>query len=307
MIEAISVYIAGLRHLPDLDVLASIIGSSCGAAGCALTVDGRRHQWGDGPQPWWAQVVDYGGEPQGILGITPDSLGPMPAVAAVLGAPLAAVNLTAQTDRLRREGDAAARDLVDDRWRAAVEMEQERRRLERDLHDGAQHHLVALKMALAVAEHAPTPQRVADLLDRLATSERVLRDTAGGILPITLATDGLAAALTAELAGHDDVALDVTGLRRRHSQVAESAVYFVCLEAVNNAHKHAQGARITVSVWDTRRGIEFAVTDTGEGFVIRGHNPGLHNMTSRIQAAGGTMAVRSSPGVGTSVTGSVPR
>ncbi|MET0136364.1 MAG: ATP-binding protein [Kibdelosporangium sp.] len=306
-IEAISGYFAGLRHLPDLDTLALIVGSSCGATGCALTVDGRRHQWGDGPQPWWEHVVEHGGEPQGTLAITPGSLGPMPAVAAVLGAPLAAVHLTTQTDRLRREGDAAARDLVDDRWRAAVEMEQERRRLERDLHDGAQHHLVALKMAVAVAEHAPTPERVADLLDRLDTAERVLRDTAGGILPITLATDGLAAALTVELAGHDDVALDVTGLRRRHPQVAESAVYFVCLEAVNNAHKHAPGAQITATVRDASNGIEFAVADTGGGFVIRGHNPGLHNMTTRVQAAGGTMTVRSSPGEGTSVTGFVPQ
>ena len=104
-------------------------------------------------EPWLEHVVTFGGEKQGVLAIAPESAGPLTAVAAMLGAPLALVRLTLETDRLRRDGDAAARELVDDRWRAAAEMEQERRGLERDLHDGAQHHLVALRMSLALVEH----------------------------------------------------------------------------------------------------------------------------------------------------------
>jgi signal transduction histidine kinase len=229
-------------------------------------------------------------------------------VAAVLGLPVTVLRLTDETDRLRRTGDAAARQLVDDRWRAVVEMEHERRRLERDLHDGAQHHLVALSMSLALLEHsrAKAPERIAGLLDRLDTTERVLVDTAAGVLPIALASDGLAAALTEELAGHDDVTVDIGGLRRRYPPMVESAVYFVCLEAVNNAHKHAAGARIVVTVRDGSHGLEFAVTDTGPGFTVVATSSGLTNLTTRVAAVGGSIRVRSAPNRGTTVTGHVP-
>lgn len=298
MVEAVAACLG-----PDLspDALAAAIGTAAGATGCALTIAGERHQWGDG-EPWLSQVVTYGGEPQGTLALAPESLGPMPEVAAVLGAPLALLRLSAETDRLRRAGDAAARTLVDDRWRAAAEMEQERRGLERDLHDGAQHHLVALRMALGLAEH--TGGAVDGLLNRLDAAERVLVDTAGGVLPVALVTQGLAAALKAELSAHVD--LDIDGLRRRYPSVVESAVYFVCLEAVNNAHKHAPGARITVSARDSYRGLEFTVTDDGPGFVVSPTGSGLHNLTARATAVGGTAEVTSAPGKGTTVTGFVP-
>ncbi|MFL6118392.1 sensor histidine kinase [Actinophytocola sp.] len=299
VIEAVA---ACLGAEPDPRVLASTIGTAAGATGCALVVAGERYQWGDGG-PWLEQVVTYGGEPQGVLAVTPEAVGPLPAVAAVLGLPLAVIRLTTETDRLRREGDAAARELVDDRWRAAAEMEQERRGLERDLHDGAQHHLVALRMRLALVEH--TGRGVDDLLKRLDTAERVLVDTAGGVLPVALVNGGLAAALKAELASHADVTLDIGGLRRRYPSVVETAVYFVCMEAVNNAHKHARGARITVSARDSYRGLEFEVTDDGPGFVVT-PSSGLRNLTTRAADVGGTAEVVSAPGQGTTVRGVVP-
>jgi signal transduction histidine kinase len=299
VIEAVA---ACLGPAPDPRVLASAIGTAAGATGCALVVAGERYQWGDGGQ-WLEQVVTHGGEPQGVLAIAPESVGPMPGVAAVLGLPLAVIRLTTETDRLRRDGDAAARKLVDDRWRAAAEMEQERRGLERDLHDGAQHHLVALRMRLALVEH--TGRGVDDLLKRLDTAERVLVDTAGGVLPVALVTGGLAAALRAELASHTDVTLDIDGLRRRYPSVVESAVYFVCMEAVNNAHKHAPGAAITLSARDNYRGLEFTVTDDGPGFVVRSSS-GLRNLTTRAADVGGTVEITSAPGKGTRVNGSVP-
>lgn len=298
VIEAVA---ARLTPEPDPRALASVIGQAAGATGCALTVAGERYQWGDG-ETWHEHVVTYGGEPQGVLAVAPAS--PLPGVAAVLGAPLAVVRLTIETDRLRRQGDAAARALVDDRWRAAAEMEQERRGLERDLHDGAQHHLVALRMSLALAEHRGGD--VADLLARLDTAERVLVDTAAGVLPVALVVGGLAAALKAELANHADVVLEIDGLRRRYPAVVESAVYFVCLEAVNNAHKHAPGARITVSARDSYRGLEFTVTDDGPGFVASPASASLHNLATRASAVGGTVEVSSTPGAGTTVSGFVP-
>lgn len=309
VVEAVATYLVRERE-PHPHALAHMIGTAAGASGCALTVADERYQWGDGPGPWLDHAITYDGEQQGVLAVTPESAGPLPGVAAVLGAPLAIIRLEAETDRLRREGDAAARELGDDRWRAAAEMEQERRGLERDLHDGAQHHLVALRTSLALVEHSlangGTREQVTDLLERLDTAERVLVDTAAGVLPVDLVNHGLAAALTAELSSHSDVILDIGELRRRYPAVVESAVYFTCLEAVNNAHKHARGARITVRVRDSYRGLEFAVLDTGPGFDVTTARSGLRNLSARAADVGGTVEVHSGPGRGTEISGFVP-
>jgi signal transduction histidine kinase len=308
--EAITAYLARDGHDPDPHALARVIGETAGATGCALVIGKRRYQWGDSDGPWLEHDIGYGGSVRGVLAVAPESIGPVPAVAAVLGAPVAAIQLTEETDRLRRDGDAVARALVDDRWRAAAEMEQERRGLERDLHDGAQHNLVALRMSLALVEHAISAgtgrERVAGLLAQLEETERVLVDTATGILPGALVADGIAAALRTELARHDNVMLDSAGLCRRYPVPIESAVYFVVLEAVNNARKHAEGARVTVVVRDNYRGLEFTVADDGPGFVMAAPNAGLPNLTARAASVGGVVKVRSAPGAGTTVSGVVP-
>ncbi|MFC4852591.1 sensor histidine kinase [Actinophytocola glycyrrhizae] len=308
--EAITAYLARDGQQPDPRALARVVGEAAGATGCALVVDGRRYQWGVGTGPWLEHEITNGGTVVGTLAVAPESVGALPAVAAVLGAPAAVLALAGETDRLRRDGDAAARALVDDRWRAAAEMEQERRGLERDLHDGAQHHLVALRMSLALAEHAigigAGRERVADLLAQLDRAERVLVDTAAGILPVALVADGLAAALGAELARHGNVTLDTAALRRRYPAPVESAVYFVVLEAVNNAHKHAVGARVTVTVRDSYQGLEFGVTDDGPGFAMAAPGAGLPGLRARAASVGGAVEVRSAPGAGTTVTGVVP-
>ena len=303
--EAITAYLAQDGQEPDPRALARVVGEAAGATGCALVVGGRRFEWGEGG-PWLEHEICHGGAVVGVLAVAPESVGQLPGVAAVLGAPVAVLALAEDTDRRRREGDAAARALVDDRWRAAAEMEQERRGLERDLHDGAQHHLVALRMSLALAEHAPGNTRIADLLAQLEKTERVLVDTAAGILPGALVADGLAAALAAELSRHDNVTLDTASLRRRYPAPVESAVYFVVLEAVNNARKHAPGARVTVSVRDSYQGLEFSVADDGPGFTMAAPGAGLPGFTARAASVGGAVEVRSAPGAGTTVTGVVP-
>jgi signal transduction histidine kinase len=303
--EAISAYLAQDGQEPDPRALARVVGEAAGAAGCALVVGGRRFEWGEGG-PWLEHEISYGGTVVGVLAVAPESVGALPGVATVLGAPVAVLCLAEETDRLRRDGDAAARALVDDRWRAAAEMEQERRGLERDLHDGAQHHLVALRMSLALAEHA-IGGGFADLLTQLDKAEQVLVDTAAGILPGALVAEGLAAALSAELSRHDNVTLDTASLRRRrYPAPVESAVYFVVLEAVNNAHKHAAGARVTVSVRDSYQGLEFSVSDDGPGFAVVVPGAGLPGLTARAASVGGVVEVRSAPGTGTTVTGVVP-
>ena len=303
--EAISAYLARDGQEPDPRALARVVGEAAGAAGCALVVGGRRFEWGEGG-PWLEHEISYGGTVVGVLAVAPESVGSLPGVATVLGAAVAVLCLAEETDRLRRDGDAAARALVDDRWRAAAEMEQERRGLERDLHDGAQHHLVALRMSLALAEHA-IGGGFADLLTQLDKAEQVLVDTAAGILPGALVAEGLAAALSAELSRHDNVTLDTASLRRRrYPAPVESAVYFVVLEAVNNAHKHAAGARVTVSVRDSYQGLEFSVSDDGPGFAVVVPGAGLPGLTARAASVGGVVEVRSAPGTGTTVTGVVP-
>ncbi|GAA2345728.1 hypothetical protein GCM10009854_23250 [Saccharopolyspora halophila] len=308
-VEAVSDLLARARSAPDARSLAEAIGTALGASGCALTVAGERYQWGQGAERWHSRDVEYDGRVQGALAVAPESAGPVESLAEVLGPPLAAVRLAAETDQLRRDGDAAARELVDDRWRATVEMEQERRSLERDLHDGAQHHLVALKMAMALVEHdgSTTAQRIETLQSKLDAAEKALTDTAAGILPIPLSTEGLAAALTAELAEHPDVELDTTGFHRSYPPLVESTMYYACLEAVNNAHKHAPGDSIGVALRDDPRGLEFAVSDDGPGFADAGGNPGLPNLSARMATVGGTIDIRSEPGRGTTITGFVPR
>ncbi|MFI7672374.1 sensor histidine kinase [Actinophytocola sp. NPDC049390] len=304
---ALATYL-GATQEPTPAGLAEVVGTAVGATGCALTVDGARYLWGTDTGPWLEHPITYQGEDVGTLAIAP--AGPVDELAVAVAAPLAMVRLAAETDALRRAGDTAARELIDDRWRAAAEMEAERRGLERDLHDGAQHHLVALRMSLGLLEHAVATggvqERVTDLLARVDNAERVLVNTAAGVLPVALVINGLAAALTTELASHPEVVLDVAGLRRRYPAVVESAVYFVCLEAVNNSRKHAPGARVTVTVRDSYRGLEFTATDNGPGFDVTAAGSGLHNLSARATAVGGTVDVRSAPGHGTRITGFVP-
>ncbi|MBK1787796.1 sensor histidine kinase [Prauserella cavernicola] len=308
--DAITEILARDGQDPDPRELARVVGENAGATGCALVIGQRRFWWGEGDGPWLEHEVTYDGEVRGRLFITPESAGPLPAVALVLGPVVAAFQLADDTDRLRREGDAATRELVDDRWRAAAEMEHQRRSLERDLHDGAQHHLVALRMSLAVAEHALSEgrgrERIADLLAQLENAERVLMDTAAGILPSALVADGLAAALRTQLARYDTVLLDISSLLRRYPAPVESAVYYVVLEAVNNARKHAPGARVMVAVRDSYHGLEFTVADDGPGFEVSAPSDGLPGLATRAGSVGGTVQVRSTPGAGTTVDGSVP-
>ncbi|MER7015234.1 ATP-binding protein [Saccharopolyspora sp. NPDC000359] len=307
--EAVTSYLAQGGRTPDPQALAEVVGTAVGASGCALVVGGHRFQWGRGDS-WSEQEVRHGGTACGTLALAPESLGQLPHLTAVLAAPVAVIQLARETDQLRRAGDASARALIDDRWRAAAEMESERRGLERDLHDGAQHQLVALRMSLALAGHALGTggggEHVDKLLVQLDEAERVLVDTAAGILPEVLATEGLAAALRSELDRHGVVVLDLGELRRRYPTPVESAVYYILLEAVNNARKHAAGAQVTVTAWDSYEGLAFAVSDDGPGFSVAAPHAGLPNLTARAASVGGVVEVRSAPGAGTTVSGVVP-
>jgi signal transduction histidine kinase len=241
---------------------------------------------------------------------------PLADVAAVLGVVVAGAAARTQARLARRRGQDTAARIADARQRAASRMESERYALERDLHDGVQLHLVSLQVAAAVAEHrltspAADEHTLTDALDdlgsRLNRTHQLLVDTAAGVAPGPLRADGLAAALTESFREVRDVTLLIApGARsRRYPPIVESTVYFTCLEAVNNALKHAPGASVTVTVRDTYHGLWFEVADTGPG-LDPAAGPGLAALRARLAAIDATPAVASAPGAGTRVSATIP-
>ena len=215
------------------------------------------------------------------------------------------------TDRLRGHDE----EMRESRARIVVAADEARRLVERDLHDGAQQYLVLLRMKLGLAERAVggDPEKVGAMvreacqdLDQ-ALSE--LRDLAHGIYPAVLESDGLPGAL-AEAAERAAIpaALECGG-GRRYAPELEAAVYFCCLEALQNAAKHAgEGANAKVRLAQGNGALEFEVADDGRGYDADAVGPsaGLQNMADRIGALGGRLRIESRPGVGTKVTGNVP-
>jgi signal transduction histidine kinase len=209
----------------------------------------------------------------------------------------------------------AARQLADARNRIVVAADAERRRIERDLHDGAQQQLVALALRLNTAvdqlEDAPEPTRriVAELGPLVDDAITDIRSLAAGIYPVSLVEFGLGRALR-DLARRAPIGVEVhaDGTERCRPEV-EAAVYFCCSEAIQNAAKHA-GTATAVSVSVRRRhDLHFEVRDDGPGFAPADVSAGggLANMRERIAAVGGTLRVRSSPGDGATVIGDIPR
>ncbi|KQW45180.1 hypothetical protein ASC77_20625 [Nocardioides sp. Root1257] len=200
-----------------------------------------------------------------------------------------------------------AEELRVSRERLVDAHDAERRRLERDIHDGAQQHLVALAVNLRLAGTLATrsPERAATLLaeqeqaavDALETLVRLAR----GIFPPGLEEGGVAGALRAALGADPAVELVATGVRRYPSPV-EATAYFCCLEAVQNVVKHAAASTTRVELIGTPEVLELSVVDDGRGFdsaAVSGS--GLTNMRERVESVGGRLVVVSAPGRGTRV------
>jgi signal transduction histidine kinase len=207
----------------------------------------------------------------------------------------------------------AALELTESRGRIVAAGDAERRRIERDLHDGAQQRLVALRVRLGLAgdlidrNPASARQKIGGLGAEIDNVVDEVRSLAAGIYPPSLAAGGLAEALRS-LARRSPIAasVEIDGTARCRPEV-EAAVYFCCSEALQNAAKHARGAT-TVSIRVRRNGgLRFEVQDDGPGFsplhVRSGH--GLANMRDRIEAVGGNVSIRTAPQEGTSVVGSI--
>jgi signal transduction histidine kinase len=222
--------------------------------------------------------------------------------------------LMLKNERLAAELQQRLDELMVSRQRLVTAQDTERRRIERNLHDGAQQDLVALKLKLAaaqaVAERDPrqTRELLAGLVSDVSTAVETLRELARGIYPPVLADFGLAAALRAQAARSPlPVEVDADGIGRYPLEV-ETAVYFCCLEALQNAVKHAHAGTVAITVRDQGGRLSFTVADDGDGAdpgsARRGS--GIQNMMDRMAALGGSLELAAGPGGGTIVTGQLP-
>ena len=212
---------------------------------------------------------------------------------------------------LRRQ----AAELQASRARIVAAADSERRRIERNLHDGAQQHLTALAIKLRLASElagqdgGALAKSLEDLSGEVGDAARELRDLAHGIYPPLLAESGLPAALAAAARRSTlPTTVDAADLGRYPAEV-EATVYFCCLEAIQNASKHAgEGATLALRLREDAGRLAFDVVDDGQGFdaQARGLGAGFRNMADRLGALGGSLQVKSAPQRGTTVSGVIP-
>jgi len=321
----------------NLSGVAEAIAARTGACSCRLTVAhpglrNRSYGWpaGSGPAADDDVVlpIRHGGEQIGTMAVSwpkganrdTRSRALLEDIANSLGAIVAVSRLGIELERQLRAAQAHAEEIAVARRQAVAEMDGERRRMERNLHDGAQHHLVSLRMTLGLVEHGVASgqfdqarEGLSRLVTQIGSAEAVLAETATGVSSISLTERGLIAALNSDLSGaHPPITVtspeSLSG--RRFAPEIEAAVYFCCLEAVSNARKHAPGAAVGVRLGEVDGILRFTVHDDGPGFPSdSGGAPvgrGLRNVTARIASVGGTLAIRSVPDAGTTIEGSVP-
>ncbi len=214
--------------------------------------------------------------------------------------------------RLAARVEESLRELRESRARILAAADDERRRIERDLHDGGQQRLVALRVRLELADETmrESPARARRMLQQLGAEVDAaldeLRSLAAGVYPSLLADRGLTDALrSAALRSPVPVSVAVNG-EDRYGQDVEAAVYFCCLEALQNVAKHAPDAHAVAISLERNGDLRFSVSDDGPGFDTEIAGNGLVNMHDRVAAVGGTLEIKSSPGSGTEIVGHVP-
>lgn len=237
-------------------------------------------------------------------------------LARQVGLALHNVELDSALQKSLAELRQQAEELQESRARIVAASDAARRQIERNLHDGAQQHLVALAVNVRLARKlAETdPDGSLEIMDQLGeglqNAIQELRALAHGIYPPLLADRGIDEALRSA-AGRAALParIEAAGLAR-YSPEVEAAVYFCCLEALQNAGKHAgPDATVTIKVWEEPGFLAFEVADDGAGFDPngpQGKGAGFVNMGDRVGAMGGSLQVRSALGSGTSVGGRIP-
>ena len=261
-----------------------------------------------------AAAVTHGGELLGALSLQKPRNEPLTSTEDELLRHLASqAGLVLRNAALTAELRATIGELRASRRRLVEAQDAERRKIERNLHDGAQQQLIALTIQLGLLEEsADDPAAVRQLApavkDGLRAALGDLRDLARGIYPPLLADQGLVPALQAQARKAAlPVEIDADGVGR-FPQDTEAAVYFCTLEALQNITKYAGASRATVGLSCSGGSLRFTVTDDGAGFDTAStrHGTGLQGMADRLAALGGALQVRSQPGHGTTLTGQLP-
>jgi signal transduction histidine kinase len=274
-------------------------GSSVPAADGADRMVAVRHQ---GQLLGALSLVKRAGEP-----LTPVEENLLTHLAGQAGLVLKNVGLTADLQ-------ARLAELRTSRQRLVSAQDEERRRLERNLHDGAQQHLVAIKVKLGLVEMlaAKDPDKaratLLQLKDDADEALETLRDLARGIYPPLLADKGLATAVQSQARKATvPVTVDAADLGR-YPQEVEAAVYFSVLEALQNVQKYAQASQAVVRLCEQGGELHFSVIDDGRGFDLAttAKGSGLTNMADRVDALGGELRINSALGRGTQLLGSLP-
>ncbi len=258
--------------------------------------------------PIGATEVRHQGEVLGALTVEMPANDPMnPSKEALIRDLAAQAGLVLRNVRLIEE-------LRSSRRRIVAAQDERARKLERDIHDGAQQQLVALQVKIrltdAVVDRDPAKARqlLGELQRESNDALENLRDLARGIYPPLLADKGLTTALEAQ-ARKSQVPVEIHGDGAgRYTPEIESAVYFSCLEALQNVAKYAEASRVTVQLTQANGSLAFEVRDDGTGFdpARTGYGTGLQGIADRLAALGGELVVTSAPGDGTVVAGRLP-
>lgn len=233
---------------------------------------------------------------------------------ALLESVSAAARLALENERLRAEVKAQLAEVVRSRARIVEATDTERRRIERDLHDGAQQRLVSLRIALTMLKAARGPQSDPSELDAMiqeldrhavdAISE--LRNLAHGIHPSLLADEGLKPALEV-LAQRAPIAVSLGEMPdRRAEPTVEIAAYYVCSEAIVNAAKHSGASEVRIDIQSTAGELRVRIRDDGQGGARIEAGTGLRGLQDRVEAVGGSLTISSEQGCGTTVTAMFP-
>jgi signal transduction histidine kinase len=254
-------------------------------------------------------VLDHDGRPLAALVHDP-SLLDEPRIVQTVGA---AARLALENAQLQAETRAQLAQVKESRVRIVTAADEERRRIERDLHDGAQQRLAALALQLRTAQRRLGSSQADPVVDALLESavaelqaaNEELRELVRGVYPAILTEDGLAAAVEAlALRNPFPISLDV--LEGRFPAQVEATAYFVTCEGLANVAKHAQASNASVSISRRNGLLSVEIADDGVGGAQLLDGSGLSGLSDRVEALGGRLFVRSPRGEGTHVVAEIP-
>ncbi len=247
-------------------------------------------------------AIDEGGERLAVLIYD----GVILADELLLESVAAAARITIANARLQAESRARTEELVASRLRIAIAVDEQRRRIERELRLGAAARLDTVSALVADAQHrGADPEDIAAFERELAAARADLEGLARGLYPAVLSDRGLVAALD-DLAHHTPIPIALSADLGALEPEIEAAVYFTCAESLANVVKHASASRVTVVVREEGADLVATIADDGVGGARLGVGSGLQGLADRVEAIGGRLRVESRPGAGTRLTVIIP-